>query len=171
MQEILERIAGRYIEEGECWIWTGATVQGGRPYLTLTDRRVQASNRKHRYKRHPLRKLIAKAKNIYRKGDVNPSKCGNPLCVNPDHVVSIPKKKHMSQLGRMGGTDPKRMVTIQTSTHPGKKLTDEQIVAIRASTDSSAAIAKQFGVSSALISRVRLHQTRKHLNPFAGLIK
>ena len=155
----MERIADRVVEEGECLIWTGATVQGGRPYLTVN------------YKRVSVRKLMAMAKGIWRNGDVNPTTCGNPLCVNPDHVASISKTKHMRQLGKLGGTDPKRLAMIQTMSHPNKKLTDAQILDIRRSTETTAAAAKRHGVSAALISRVRLYKTRKHLNMFAGLMQ
>lgn len=159
LEEIRVRIADRVVEEGECLLWTGATVLGGRPYVTVE------------YKRAAIRTLIAKAKGIWREGHVNPSKCGNPLCVHEDHVASMPKAKHMQQLGKIGGRDPKRMATIQTGVHPGRKLSDSQVMEIRSSTDSVAEAAKRHGVSGALISRVRLHKTRKHLNPFAGLFK
>jgi len=159
MDEILARISERYIEEGDCWIWTGATVQGGRPYLTIN------------YKRVAVRALMAKAKGIWQEGHVNPSKCGNPLCVNPDHVVSITKRQHMRQLGKIGGTDPKRLVMIQSMHHPLRKLDDSQVLEIRSSGESCASLAKQYGVSACLISRVRLHKTRRHLNPFAGLMQ
>jgi len=158
MDEILARISDRYVEEGECWIWTGATVQGGRPYLTINGKRIA------------VRTLMARAKGIWFEGHVNPSKCGNPLCVNPDHVASMPKSRHMKLLGRIGGTDPKRLAKIQTTVHPGKKLTDAQVLEIRASAETSAALAKRYGVSACLVSRVRLHKTRKHLNMFAGLM-
>ncbi len=159
LEEIRARTADRVVEEGECLLWTGATVQGGRPYLTIG------------YKRIAVRTLIAKAKGIWREGHVNPSKCSNPLCVHEDHVASMPKAKHMQKLGAIGGRDPKRMATIQTGVHPGRKLSDAQILEIRTSTDSVAEAAKRHGVSGALISRVRLHKTRKHLNPFAALIR
>lgn len=159
LEEIRDRIADRVVEEGECLIWTGATVQGGRPYVTVD------------YKRVGVRTLMAQAKGIWREGHVNPSKCGNPLCVHEDHVASMPKAKHMQKLGRIGGRDPRRMATIQTGVHPGRKLSDSQVMEIRTSTDSISEAAKRHGVSGALISRVRLHKTRKHLNPFAGLFK
>ena len=159
MDEILERITGRYVEEGECWIWTGGNVQGTRPYVTIN------------YKRVPVRKLMAIAKGIFREGRVNPPKCGNPLCVNPDHVASITKSQHMRKLGKLGGRDLKRLATIRAGVHPNKKLSDDQVLEIRNSTERSSVLARRYGVSACLISRVRLHKTRKHLNPFAGLIQ
>lgn len=159
LKEIMARIADRVVEEGECLIWTGATSSSGRPYVTKKGKQVA------------VRKLMAKAKSIWRKGHVNPSNCGNPLCVNPKHVASMTKSEHMKQLGRLGGTDPKRLATIQTGTHPGRKLSDAQVLEILASTDSGTQAAKRHGVSGSLIGRVRRFETRRHLNPFARLMK
>lgn len=159
LEDIIARIEGRYVEEGECWLWTGATVQGGRPYLTID------------YKRVAVRTLMARAKGIWRDGDVNPAKCGNPLCVNPEHAASMTKSKHMKILGKIGGSHPTRLVKIQVMGHPLKKLEDWQVIDIRTSSESVADAARRHGVSGALVSRVRLHKTRKHLNPFASLIR
>lgn len=158
LKQIMDRIGDRVVKDGACLLWTGGTVLGGRPYVTID------------YKRVAVRKLMAEAKRIYKPGHVNPPSCGNPLCVNHRHVLSISKSEHMRMLGKIGGKDPKRLVTIKIKPHPLKKLERCQIAEIFESQESAAALARRFGVSGSLVSRVRRLEGH-HLvsNPFAGL--
>lgn len=158
LSEILRRIEGRYVEEGECWIWTGSTTMSSRPVVIVNKKQIG------------VRVLMAMAKGQHKPGDVHPSTCRNPLCVNPKHVDTKTKSEQMKIAGSLGGTDPKRLVTIQKISHPNKKLTDAQVMEMRMSTESNVKVARRFGVSTGLVCRVRQHKTRAHLNPFAGLL-
>lgn len=158
LTKVMRLIEGRVVKNGDCLLWTGATIAGSRPYVTINHERI------------PVRRLMAKAKKIYQPGDVTPSSCGNPLCVHPEHAMSIPKTEHMQMLGRIGGKDPKRLVTIKVRRHPLQKLEPPQIKEIRRSTEPAASLAQRFGVSKSLVSRVRRLEARQLLhNPFAGL--
>lgn len=157
-KELISWLEKRVIEVGECWEWQHSAISGTRPYVTRDKQRI------------PVRRTIAQVFGMYEPGHVQTTSCGNPLCVNPKHVLSMSKSDHMKIAGGKGGSDPKRLVTIQTLQQFNRKLSDEQVAQIRASDESSRVLGERFGVSRALVCRVRRLECRRHLNnPFAGL--
>lgn len=74
-------------------------------------------------------------------------RCANPLCVRPDHLFP-------------GRAAPKG------EEHGMAKLTEAQVRDIRKKMDEGAVgavVAQQFGVSTSLVSRIKLNQVWSHL--------
>ena len=92
-------------------------------------------------------------------------RCDTPACVNPDHLflgtradnsadmIAKGRARHRSPNGEQNGAS---------------KLTAPDVVAIRASTISSRALAKQFGVSKVTIQNIRHGRTWKLVGDPAG---
>jgi hypothetical protein len=112
--------------ETPCWIWQRAISSTG--YGTITRRRG-------------VRGL---AHRLYYEWFVGPIPdglvidhlCRNPACVNPEHLEPVAQTENV----RRGA---------------GTKLTYEQVEAIRASTETNAALGLKYGIHPAHISRVR----------------
>lgn len=78
---VLQKILEKTEQQGDCLIWTGR-IQSGVPFLSI---RVQGQKplhltiRRYFYEQNTGEKLHRQAKLSM--------SCGNPLCVNPDHIV------------------------------------------------------------------------------------
>ena len=92
----------RWIEEGECRLWTG-TKRDGYPYVTVGDEQISVAALIIRAR---IGGLIPKDKRILRT-------CGNRACVNPDHLKlgdqSEAMKIAMSNKERFGNCYLKKM--------------------------------------------------------------
>jgi hypothetical protein len=70
---------------------------------------------------------------------------------------------------------PTRIAKLQAAAVGRRKLSDEQVNDIVMSSESSRALALQYGVSPGTISKVKGHRARRvvsaSVNPFAGLMR
>lgn len=86
-------------------------------------------------------------------------RCDNPPCVNPEHLflgTQIDNMQDCSQKGRVNTTIEARM-----NDHPQAKITEAIAVEIRALKEfgfKQCDIAKQFGISKYIVSRVVLNK-------------
>lgn len=85
--------------------------------------------------------------------------CDNPICVNPTHLFLGDCADNVADMVAKGRH---RSRALRGSEHPRSKLTDAQVSAIRADTRIHAVIASDYGVSKALIQRVKAGNTRPH---------
>lgn len=116
-----------------CWTWTGARDPKGYGRINIDRRPVLA----HR---------VAMALAGHAPGDLCVlHRCDNPACVNPDHLFLGTKAENVADM------DAKhRRRSWGGPAH--RTLSDTDVRAIRArSSDSSAALAKEFGVSRSAI--------------------
>ena len=82
--------------------------------------------------------------------------CHNPACINPRHLrFATPSENHSDK--RLNGTLRKGAAVNFA------KLTEVDVVAIRADPRSHAVIAKDFGVSQPQVSRIKSGQTWAHV--------
>lgn len=81
--------------------------------------------------------------------------CDNPSCNNPAHLYSGTVAQNMQ--------DKKDRQRIVGEKHPYVKLTDEDVLAIRASSDSQTKLAEQYGVIQAHISRIKRRVVWTHI--------
>lgn len=84
--------------------------------------------------------------------------CDNPGCVNPAHLFlgtvadNMADKDAKGRLGPLGGVD-----------NGHAKLTEEQVLAIRASGETRHVLAARYGVTQVNISRIKTRKIWKHI--------
>lgn len=159
---LLERIRARCVEEGECWIWQGATVSG-HPIMKPKGRSCTT-----------VRRLVAEAKGTppEHRQPVVPA-CGEPLCVNPEHIKLTTVRAVARAAAKRGAySNPLRHARIaKTRRERHSKLTWEQVRAVRASEEPARVWAERLGVNKSLIHRIRRGDCWREFgaNPWAGM--
>ena len=139
-----------------CWLWTGATNSVNYGMFYVRKRRVLA----HRYS------LEINGKKLTSK-DVVAHKCDNSLCVNPDHLFIGTQADNLADMrkkGRGSFDGLKYGRGKRGETNANHKLTSEQVIEIRKSTEKVGKLAKKLGVSHSVVSNIRNGKTWKHVN-------
>jgi hypothetical protein len=78
--------------------------------------------------------------------------CDNPACVNPDHLfLGTPLDNALDKVAKGRARGPSVGCGIQNN----KKLSQEQVSAIRAAIGSQKSIASRFGINQSQVSRIR----------------
>lgn len=150
------------IEVGECWEWQGA-LQSNAPVPTMN----------FNGKVGPVRRHIAEHLGMPVEGKLATCNCGNALCVNPEHVVLVTRKKLQQRIAKeiRHAVNPVRMKKLSDRARAQGKLTLEQAQAIRDAVGKQRDIAAQFSVTQATVSAIKRGRTwRDYTNPFAQLI-
>lgn len=153
----LDRVLGRTRTCGECMEWAGYAIGGRIPQI-----RVEM-------KCYPVKRLVYQLVH----GPVpsekfigNSRQCRNPLCVNPDHLVSRTRSQALKGSARTVGHKAK----IANGRRQGSILTMEDARAIRLSDESNPVVAKRFGISANYVSSIRRGVTwKEYSSPFQGL--
>lgn len=71
--------------------------------------------------------------------------CDTPLCVNPDHLwLGTHRENVLDMIGKG-----------RARYAPRKKLSDEEVVAIKQSTEPQTKIATRYGISQSMVSMIR----------------
>ena len=130
-----------------CLLWTGSTTDKG-------------YGRFHRGRRNEVRKAPRVAWEISH-GQIPEGlhvlhRCDTPPCVEVRHLFLGTNSQNMLDMLRKG-----RQARGEQFSHA--KLTEEAVIAIRASNRSQRDMAIQFGVSTSLISLVRRREKWKHV--------
>lgn len=154
-------ILSRTQEVGECMEWKGY-VQKGTPVVY------------HEGKTMMVRRLILELRgvNIPPKSFVV-TKCDNPLCVNPDHIMVRTQKQHLVAMNKKADPhDVERLKKLMDFARKNRsKLTIEQVREIRASSESASALQKRYPVSKSRINRIKNGDAWRDMSsPFAGLM-
>ncbi len=165
MSELILRIQGHVVEDGECWRWTGALQSCGATPVMRWEKKTKAVRRLILSERGPIprNKMLA----TYT--------CGNPMCVHPDHTSWALRKTVQQRTHQERGHQHKatRNKKIADKAREKGKLTHEQALEVREAEGSQRAIAARFGVSQATVSSIKLGKTwRSYVaSPFAGLMR
>lgn len=127
----------------ECWEWQGPRTDRGYGTASL-DRRT--------WRAHRLA-VVFSGRDLP-DGLVVMHSCDNPPCCNPEHLI----------VGTFADNNADMMSKSRWS-HPrgAAKLTPEDVMAIRASSDELAALSARFGVSKSTICRARNGKQWGHL--------
>ena len=145
-------------KEKNCWVWTGRLHKTGYGELSIHppgsgrnggSRTVLA----HRYAWQLIHGSIPEGKCVLHA-------CDNRPCVNPAHLWLGDRLANARDRDAKGRGLP--------SIHKGEvhgmaKLTNVQVLEIRAAPKGSALLAKHFGVSYSMIKRIRNRQLWRHI--------
>ena len=158
----LELLEKNSEEVGDCWEWTGALqVRSPTPVMRFQQQTNQ------------VRRFIAQAKGRQLDGDrLVTCKCRNELCVNPEHVVVITRKRLQELLAKehKHQANPVRMKKLADKARSKSKLNPELVEEIRNAEGPQREIAKRYGITQAAVSSIKRGRTWKdYTNPFAGL--
>jgi len=158
---MIEYIAKRVIEEGDCLVWQLGLVNG-HPNMRMGNKSVLV----RRY-------MWQTAHGNIPKGKVLRCTCGEPRCVNVDHIQPMTYQqiaKIEGRAGKMSGHIRSAKIA-ETKRRTTAKITMEMAREIRASSETGVALAKKYGISQKKISYIRLNKVwREYVgNPFAGL--
>lgn len=144
-------------EKTGCWIWQGKLQKTGYGQFNLTGSRPIPSHR---------------AAWLLYKGEIpeNPNsayktyylchKCDNPACVNPDHLFLGDQQSNMDD--KMG-KDRHNYGISRGVNHGNAKVTDEDVRAIRASSDSLTVLSRRYGMAKSTLAAIRKRETWKHV--------
>lgn len=168
----LNDIKARCDEVGECWIWNGAHVQGGRypriwaPDYTKGGKKTSQHGRRavwHVKTGQP----IPEGWRVF-------NTCDCLGCLNPDHMKAGPVTswgEHMAKSGRLKDSIPRRAAARKN----GQKrsvFTQETLQAVLTSDLSGTDLSREMGVSRQAISKARNGKMTCFVpigSPFAGL--
>ena len=152
MKTLRERFEAKFQRgaESECWLWTAAVRHG---YGAIWEgRRGGKMLLAHRlaYELYTGREIP--------EGIYICHACDTPACVNPSHLVAGSAAWNMADMVAKG-----RHVTLKGEALPQTKLTEDEVLEIRAAPGLQREIAKRFGVSRQLVGYIKLRQIWSHL--------
>lgn len=84
--------------------------------------------------------------------------CDNPSCCNPSHLFLGSQLDNIRDMVKKG-----RRAQARGEEHSSSKLTSQQALYIRLSTESLRVLANKFGVTQGTIGHIRAGRTWKHL--------
>jgi len=112
----MERFLAAFTEgpENDCWIWEGSRDYQGYGVIKIEGKMLKAHRLSYEYYNGhpPTNECICHA-------------CDTPACVNPGHLIDDTKRRN-------------RRDQLQRDRDPNRKLTDEQVCALRTEHDSTA---------------------------------
>lgn len=85
-------------------------------------------------------------------------RCDNPVCVNPEHLFLGTSAENSADRDAKG-----RHITHRGSDNVSAKLTEEDVIAIRASDGKGIVLAAYYGVSPSRISEIRTGKKWRHV--------
>jgi len=142
MRETFER----WIDKSqECWLWTGALDKDGYgafSYAGKTRRAPGVALELDGRKPPP--------------GQFACHHCDNPRCVRPSHLYVGTPASNVRDMVERGRNQ-------RGSEHYAARLTDGDVLAIRASSEADLALSVRYGVSRSNITLIRLRKTWRHL--------
>lgn len=163
--KILDTIKKHVIEVGECWEWHGAMQSGVACTPTMRwNGKVGA-----------VRRFLAEELRLDLKGGkLATCKCGNWICVNPDHVQTVTRRTLQMRIAKQRdyGSNPVRMNKIAQNARSRSKINEQIAAEIREAPGPQREIAAKYGLSQYAVSCIKRGKTwRDYSNPFAALMK
>lgn len=91
-------------------------------------------------------------------GQVVCHRCDIPSCVNPTHLFLGTQGDNVADMVTKG-----RNRSVRGSDHPCARLSEEDVVAIRASSETTAALSRKYGLTKAAVRSARNGKTWSHI--------
>lgn len=133
-----------------CWIWNACLDSSGYGLFWAGPKPMQ---RAHRVSWALVNGRLPDPCGLHR--------CDNPPCVNPAHIFEGTKKDNVIDRDTKGrGKLPAKKYG---SKHQNAKLSEADVLAIRAATGTQTELARQYGVSQITISRIKSRKRWGHL--------
>lgn len=163
MDELIERIRKHVVEEGDCWNWTGA-LQSRSAVPTMNYKRKVGA----------VRRFILLEQGVDLGKRLATYTCGNPLCVNPEHVAPASRRavqvRSAKELAYQ--TSPVLRKKLSDNARKRAKLTPELARQVREADGTQDSIAARFGISKAAVSAIKRGKIWKdYTSPFGGLVR
>jgi len=91
-------------------------------------------------------------------------KCDNPNCINPDHIFIGSNKNNSEDMVQKGRQSHIGSPGLKGESHPQSKLTESDVIKIiNEKLLTQKQLSVNYGVSQAVISKIRLRQSWKHI--------
>lgn len=130
-----------------CWVWTGSLGKQGYGSFWLRGGAVLPHRVSYTSEYGPIDDDFGVHHN-----------CDNRKCIRPLHLVTGGQQDNMLDALERG-----RLEVFTGENHKCSKLKEADIPKIRADTRSEVKIAKDYGVSRALIGQIKRYETWKHI--------
>lgn len=164
IQETLDAMAihDRTEEFGDCLIWTGASGEGGSPSHKPSGKPCTQVRRTAWHLAGNV--LIARQPLV--------PTCRDKRCINPAHTKQSTTAKVAQDAASRGMFSTlKRRAAIAAGSKHRRKLSDEGLADIKASTESGPVLAARHGVNRSLVTRIRANAARiDYKNPYLALM-
>lgn len=162
--DALARFNAKHQPNGDCWQWTDSVNIKGYGRFSYNGKAERA---------HRVSWLLHLG--AIPAGMLVCHRCDNPGCVNPDHLFLGTPLNNMRDMDRKGRRvnaptrgadhyavqDPHRVVRGERS--GAAKLTAQDVLVIRASSEKQCDLAERFGVTQAAVSSIRCRRTWAHV--------
>jgi hypothetical protein len=130
-----------------CWLWEGYVNKDGYGTVTRQGQIYMA----HRYSW------------IVNRGEIPPGlyllhRCDTPPCINPDHLYLGTAADNAADMKRRG-----RQLDQSGEHNHSAKLTEEDVLAIRADARIQREIALDYGINRSLVSLIKARKTWTHI--------
>ena len=165
--DLLQLVRTKAEEVGNCWDWSGALQQHKFSPMFRYKGQVQ-----------PVRRILAMSMQMDMQIDEKPAfatvKCGNRLCVNPTHVVTLSRKELQQRTAEATplNLNQARCRKLAQSARRNGKLTEAQVAEIRAIEGMRQRdIAALYGITQSTVSAIRRGAKWKdYSNPYLQLM-
>jgi hypothetical protein len=164
----LDDIKAKCIECGDCWEWTGICSSAGVPKINL----YVGYGKNGRTVLSTRRVVWQIVKGAIPAGRLITTKCGNPKCLNPEHLTMTNHAQVAQKNGARLSVKLKRAASQRTfNIEHRAKLTQDAVSLIRSSEKPTRELAGAYGVHISTINKIRKGLAwRDVTNPFAALM-
>lgn len=149
---LIDKFWSKVDKSSECWIWIAGKGRRGTGKFMSGLRAGYTS-------------IASRFSYILHYGEISEElmvchKCDNPACVNPQHLFLGTHQDNMDDMVKKGRS-PRNKPTLGKTLK--SKLSESQVRSIRSDGRKLKDIAKEYGVSFQLISRIRLRTAKRNL--------
>lgn len=135
--------------ERDCWPWLAYRSARGYGYFGLSTKRIVKAT-------HVALTLSGAPRPSERHGALH--RCDNPPCCNPAHLFWGTQAENTKDAYDKGRKKPMRGTIAKRS-----KLTEADVLAIRASPEGVAALGRRYGIGPAHVGNIRKRRIWRHI--------